>query len=248
MKNRRFFLFALIFLVLAGIAFSVFRFIFRLPDAETQLPLNKRSALVTILHPSQESRWPADAFIPVGALVISQDEIKAIELWADGRLIGTKTPTWKDGQVQTGAQWQWMPGKSGDHTLLVRATTGTGEMVFSNLVRIYADPAAGFNFLDLSRMDENGNPALIPGMPLQLPEMGSAAILPPPEAPPAPENTPNRFALWMERNLFVSQKLTASPTLSASVEGCTVKLYIADHSKDETGFFEIGRASCRERV
>jgi len=237
MKNRRFFLFGLIFLILAVIAFSVIWCIFRLPDAETQLSSSERSVMVTILHPSQESRWPADAFVPVGALIISQNEIKAIELWADGRLISTKTPTWKDGQAQTSAQWQWMPGKSGNHTLLVRATTGTGKIVFSNLVYIYVDPAAGFNFLDLSRVDEKGNPALIPGMPLQLPEAGSAGVVPPPVAPPAPENRPNRFALWMERNLFSSQKLTASPTLNASVDGCTVKLYIADNSEDETGFF-----------
>ena len=237
MKNKRFSLFGLIWVGLAVIAFSVLGLIYRLPDAATQLSLNERPAMVTILHPLEDSRWPADAFVPVGALVISPSEIKTIELWADGRLIGIKTPTWKDGQVQAGAQWQWMPGKSGDHTLLVRAATASGEVVFSNLVRIYADPPAGFNILDFSQPDEQGNPSPIPGTPLQLPEMGAAAVLPPQAASPAPENGPNRFTLWMERNLFAPTKLAAAPDLGASADGCSVKLYVTDHSEDESGFF-----------
>lgn len=237
MKKRRIFLFGLVFAAVGIVGFFAARFVFQLPDAETQLSVSNRSALVTILNPLQGSRWPADAFIPVGALVISQHKITAAELWADGRLISTKTPAWQDGQMQTTVQWQWMPGKPGGHTLLVRAKTETGETVFSNLVRIDASSPAGFRWVDLSQADENGNPVLVAEMPVEIPEQNESVVVPPPQTLAAPENKPNRLALWLERSFFVPNQRPAAPDLSAATDGCSVHLFVGDNSEDDRGFF-----------
>ncbi len=229
---------------MALVAVLAWRFAARLPDANAQVPANPLPILVTLLHPQPESRWPADAFLPVRAVVVSQRPIVSLELWADGQLVQTQIPA---GGEQMSAEWQWMPVVDGDHQLVVKATTSIGEHVFSNVVNIHADAPVGFSLLDTSGLGADGQPNFIPQPPLEI--AGSApqpVVLPeggfsPSTASPAP------LKLWWERTFNPPAQPPAPPKLRAVSDGCTVRLLIEDQSDNESGFF-VYRAEAGESV
>lgn len=79
-----------------------------------------------------------------------------------------------------------------------------------------------------------------PGADTSTPEASSENPSPPPNpGQGTPPNPPDKTLIWIKAlgNLFTKSNLPAKPGLSAVVEGCNVKLTIADNSLNEDGFY-----------
>jgi LysM repeat protein len=79
----------------------------------------------------------------------------------------------------------------------------------------------------------------IPPPPQEPPEPTGGASEPPPSGPTGnPSLTPpSRLIFWITGSLFGGAEPPAAPTLSASVDGCSVNLFVTDQADNESGFF-----------
>jgi LysM repeat protein len=79
----------------------------------------------------------------------------------------------------------------------------------------------------------------IPPPPQEPPESTGGASGPPPSGPTgSPSLTPpSRLIFWATSSLFGGGEPPAAPTLAASVDGCSVNLFVTDQADDESGFF-----------
>ncbi len=130
----------LIFVCLAGAGLW---FLPRLPSVNQQVPLNSDTILVTLATPLNGSHFPENGFVPVQAIIHSQNPIVLMELWADGGLIEAKTPAPGSSLTDLSARWNFSMGGPGDRTLIVRAKDANGQIGASNGVRIGASAAVG---------------------------------------------------------------------------------------------------------
>ncbi len=118
-----------------------------IPPLDALVPPNSAPTVVMILEPGADSQWPADAFIPVYASSYSEKPTTALELWADGKLIETKTPVSKEASSYASANWKWLSGTIGAHSLIVRAVAADGQITSSNVVHITTTAPVGFEIL-----------------------------------------------------------------------------------------------------
>ncbi|MBN1265639.1 MAG: hypothetical protein JXA25_09110 [Anaerolineales bacterium] len=217
----------------------VFILITRIPPASQQLTPNSAPITVIFAAPETDSQWPADAFVPVRAIVMSSGEIAAVELWADGKLVNTFTPAAEADPGYTLVTWTWLPLTEGHHVLLVRARGVSGKVSTSSLINVTASPAAGFRVLEDLDGGEDGAP-IFENQPSFLTEFSPSSTAAPPVPAPLTEDvapSANGFSLWLERTFSGISALPAAPGVAAASDGCDVILSIQDLSDSEKGFF-----------
>ncbi|MCL4535959.1 MAG: hypothetical protein M1370_12465 [Bacteroidetes bacterium] len=154
----------------------------RLPSISRQPAPNSIPLTVTIVDPPNNSRWPANAYVPVMATIASAAPIASVELWAGETLVESKSPEATNVPFVS-IQWAWAPGRDGEHDLVVRAQDAEGRTGTSNVIHIMASAPVGMrlavdakagdtlaslaveNKIDLQKVATQ-NPGLDPSRPL----------------------------------------------------------------------------------
>ena len=102
---------------------------------------------IRIVDPPNDNSYPADAAVPISAIAQSLNPITELEYWVDGRLFVTEPPAPGSSPTFVYQTWKWMPIVEGDHTVALRAKDSHGGSATSNVLRLHADPAAGYRIL-----------------------------------------------------------------------------------------------------
>ena len=129
-----------------------------------------------------------------------------------------------------------------DARLLITAKEGDTLEGLAGLLGASAERLAALN------PELDGAGPLLPGQvvfaPLPLGTAGAsqpagAATPAPPAGPaqPAPDWAPSKVSLWLRKRVLAPAKPPPAPVLTAATEGCIVRLFVADRSGDEQGFF-----------
>jgi LysM repeat protein len=231
-------------------------------------PLSRQepaSILVSISEPVSGEKYPETGALSIRAEAVSDDPITRMELWADGELVETYTPS-SNMLRYLPHSWIWTSGSLGAHSLTVRAYTAAEKPGQSNVVNIISieDPGfvvlfeveAGDSLETIAQTyevtvdqileanpDLNGNEELQPGqlirVPVGIPELTQK---------PDPLNSLVRrdFSFsngWQLINFSPNLGVKrldpvnqAVPALSVSVQGCDVTLNLSDPSANVTGY------------
>lgn len=93
---------------------------------------------VQLLHPANDTLWPANTSLPVRAAVTSTRKLAKVELFINDVLIGSLQPQPDDQGLTLAPEWRWLPGAKGYFILKVRATDVDGTIQESAPVRVAA--------------------------------------------------------------------------------------------------------------
>ena len=122
----------------------------RIPSVGAQIKATDNIS-VTIVSPIPDSRYPADASIPITVLAIGEKDIASLEYWVDGKLLATQTPQLKNNPKLITQTWHWMPMIEGEHAITVRAKDVDGLTGTSNVVHLAVSKAAGYILLHTTK-------------------------------------------------------------------------------------------------
>jgi hypothetical protein len=125
----------------------------RIPSIDAQIT-NSADLTVRIISPPSDSRYPADAAIPLVVVAQGGHNIAALEYWIDGKMVQSKPPGEGNSPVYVVQTWRWMPQVEGEHLITVRAREASGTVATSNVLRILADKAAGYWILYTTRQGD----------------------------------------------------------------------------------------------
>lgn len=148
MKNQRTFVIGCVVILILLVALAIIGGVIlatQVPDVSAQVPPNAAPMTITIARPLNGSHWTLDAFVPVDVVVTSEQPITTLEYWVDGALVDTQTPATDSARVW--AEWTWVLGVEGGHSLIVRATAADGQIGTSNAIHVEATPPVGYNVL-----------------------------------------------------------------------------------------------------
>lgn len=238
---------------------------FHIPSVNDQVA-NKSNLTVRIINPPSDGRYPADAAIPFLAMAQGAKTITGFEYWVDGRLVNAEPPAPGNSPVFVVQTWRWMPIVEGEHLVTIRARDEEGKVAVSNIVRVYAEKAAGYRILHTSKEGDTWDTLAescktsAEAIQQQNPQLDSTQPLPSgkqvwipcdpliPSVPPSGGSTPplseggpssSPEAPPDKLGLWLnpgSGGLPKAPALKAGLNGCTVHLVIQDNSQDEEGF------------
>ncbi len=200
-----------------------------IPPMSKQLPPAGGSLLVTLTNPVNGSNLTLNQETAISAEALGLQPVSALQLWVDGALWQTRQAP-NASLNQFSAFWTWAPTEAGPHTLLVRALDAQGGQAQSNLVRVTANPPQ-------DQTDEPPSPDDTTPPP-------SGPEVPPPSPPAGPSqavsnSSPGKVGFWLGKNIgkfMGNQKPPQAPSLSATVNGCDIQLFIGDQSNDEYGY------------
>ncbi len=238
---------------------------FHIPSVRDQVA-NKVDLTVRIINPPSDGRYPADAAIPFLAMAQGAKTITGFEYWVDGRMVNAEPPAPGNSPVFVVQTWRWMPIVEGEHLVTIRVHDSDGKVATSNIVRVYADKAAGYRILHTSKEGDTWdtlaescttsseaikqqNPQLDPAQPLPsgqqvwipcdplIPSLPAPGNSTPPLSEGGPSSPPP--APPDKTGPWFNKSsggLPQAPGLKAGLNGCTVHLVIQDNSQNEQGF------------
>jgi hypothetical protein len=121
-------------LVLAALGLFAFAYT-QIPPLQAQLPQN--TLIVTIVEPSSGMVLLQGGPYTVRAEVVGPAEVAQVELWADGKLVGSSdaAPT---GGYSSLAKWDWTITSPGQHSLFARALDTEGQVAVSTPILLTA--------------------------------------------------------------------------------------------------------------
>lgn len=219
--------------------------------------------LVAITDPGNHEKYPVSGAVSVRAEVVSDDPIQKLELWVDGLMVNefavNNTIT-----RYLAHTWEWESGKLGEHTITVRAFTNLGESGQSNILNLTSIQDPGVVVLYTTQLfdtleaiaEKYGtsvfqilqyNPQLSETQKLPAGELiripVEASILSDESLQDSKMAQTNQVGVVtlvnfpIRRNLFNFLAGNAtSPVISASVEGCSVKINLDTPSPKATGY------------
>ncbi|MGB2963519.1 MAG: hypothetical protein WBB69_05985 [Anaerolineales bacterium] len=210
----------------------------QVPVLADQFPQNDAPVTITILSPDSGSSWPADASIPIQAIVQSDNPITEIELWIDGQRISSIQPE-NQGSPFINHIFHWLPITTGDSRIFVRALSSAGNAADSNILKLNIIEASGFKITSESLPDDATAEVIYPLLPDPINDQINL-----PGPPPAEEGdtfTPipvgSDFSLWLGQIFTSTTNPPASPSLSYALDDCSINLIIKDQADSELGFF-----------
>lgn len=160
-------------------------------------PLRKSEPVVSAVTPITGSEYQINDYVPLQANASAQTEIRAFEVWIDGKIFAQKQGLENSELKELSAQWVWQPATVGEHTLLFRAVDRHGLSGYSATIVVNAGEAVsavqavkptknGQTLVDIAQIhqvDEAAvmafNPTIDPGEPLD-----SGQYIKIPHAPP----------------------------------------------------------------
>ena len=80
----------------------------QMPSIDQQIA-NRADLTVRIISPPSDSRYPADAAIPLILVAQGGHDIAALEYWVDGNMLQSKPPGEGNSPVYVVQTWRWMP-------------------------------------------------------------------------------------------------------------------------------------------
>jgi len=181
---------------------------------------NANGISVTITNPGSGYQALAGSLQSVNVLASGPHPVIGVELWVDGDLVGAKESPTLAGVSPFAVSFTGLPFNPGAHMLLARAKDTNGGIKDSDIVWIY--------------ITENPNAQAEVSY---LPQPATSQINPPPSG-----ETVDETATWSPSiGGFIdwwsgSGDALETPDLVAEADGCTVTLFIHDHSEDELGF------------
>lgn len=235
---------------------------------QTNYPLSRAdpaSILLSISEPISGEKYPVTGALTISAEAVSDDPIRRMELWVDGELVDSYTPSTSILRFLAHS-WTWTSPSLGEHTLIVRAYNDEENPAQSNVLNLTSIEDPGFVILykiiwgdTLEVVAQRyevtvaqilkANPQITASEPLQL---GSLLRIPIGTTEPISQAAPLDLfirkdpALWGEvqliqyntrtRNGFGPVMSLAAPSLVASVQGCNVTLTSSFPGSKATGY------------
>lgn len=219
--------------------------------------------LVSITDPGNHDKFPVSGAVSIRSVVVSDESIQKLELWIDGTI--TNEFVVDNSTTRYLAHtWVWESGKLGDHTITVRAYTTLGESGQSNTLNLVSIQDTDLFVLYTIQLFDTletiaekyktsvfqilqNNPQLetpeklTVGESIRVPVEGSILTNNPQEGSSQAQNnlagltTLANYPIRLGFLNFLAGN-ASSPVISASVEGCNVKINLDSLSPNATGY------------
>ena len=111
-------------------------FYITLPPVTQQITPGEAYIIVKIAGPLPGATLALNAPARISASAIGQSDLRRLELWADGKLVGVKDVPDKARVRTFNTSWDWIPVQEGNTTLVVRAFDAANHIAMSNAVRV----------------------------------------------------------------------------------------------------------------
>ena len=154
MHKKRLFIGGIVVVVVLGlIAGAMYFGLHRIPPVADQVGAKNQLA-ISIISPPNDSRYPADAAIPIAAIAQGLHPIASVEYWVDGVLLRTDAPSTGHNSTYDYQTWSWMPIVEGDHAVTFRVKDSQGNTATSNILTLHVDKAAGYRISHTTTADD----------------------------------------------------------------------------------------------
>lgn len=219
--------------------------------------------LVSITDPGNHEKYPVSGAVSIRSTIVSDEPIQKLELWVDGMMVNGFSVN-NEITRYLAHTWVWESGSLGDHTIAVRGYNSLEESGQSNILNISSIQDPGMIVLYTSQLFDTlddiaekyrtsvfqilqHNPGLDATQKLPVGELIRIPIetsiltdAPQEESKVAQFNqpgviTPVTFPVRRKFFSFLAGNAT-SPVISASVEGCSVKINLDTPSPKATGY------------
>ncbi len=214
-------------------------------DVAARVPENTTPMRINILNPASGFQSPrgAPVLININASALGPSPPLALELWANGRLVGLQAGP-SGGISPLSGRFAWIPTATGYYALIARARDNEKRTATSDAMGVLItastkpDQARETQTASIQPVFTNGTG----GEELGSVHETATAPLPEPPAQPDPHDSIGPAEPWDGDPLdWLSQLLVrtlpAAPELTAVPNGCGATLRIHDLSTNEDGFF-----------
>lgn len=235
---------ALLVVILVGILAIGF-FIFR-GTSKVKVE-GSRPPTVYVNSPKSGESVTVDSFFSVNITATGQNPIKRVELWMDGILLETQTPSAELGDVTTFYATASILMTEGPHMLFARAVDAEGLIGQSIPISVPGKPRLSTNEDELHPVQptdgstpSESEPAPPSPQPLTAPSTNILSPAPLPLSPPGVvissvlEYKPIDFGSLLP--IFLAARPKAPTALQAGFESCTIRLVWTDNATNETHF------------
>jgi hypothetical protein len=227
---------SIIFLIIVLISLAGWILVKRVPSLTQQFPQNDIHSSLIILSPGDQSKYPADASVPILVTASTEDPIASFELWVNGQLVSTHQPDGPERNHYTHT-FYWTPAVEQNARILARSVSSQGSTITSNPIRIKVSAPAGLRILSRDGAEDPQSQIIYP---LSVTENAFPAVSEPPleAAPlsPAAEPISTDLNLWLGQRFSSNTPSPLAPELQSSVVNCSVTLTITDRADNELGY------------
>jgi len=109
--------------------------------------------LASVSEPLNGDAFPVNGAIKVSANAVSDGAITRLELWVDGEMVHSYTPSLQD-LYYVSHTWEWSVEQEGEHTFVARADNHLEGFSQSNVVNISTVADPGFILIYITRAGE----------------------------------------------------------------------------------------------